>query len=308
MVIVPPPMIVIPAASILARSARVASGGSVRGTCTSVNVMCRTPSALAISSARSNGNSRNEYEATPSVSAVELASPANAFVSDAPTVVQAAAEAAVAKNWRRVRSVIIRLSLACQENHDVLSFANLANSAFDPFSGSTPLERKTQSELNLAHVPRTANLTECRRRIERGTGIHEIDEVEDVGGLESELEHRPALQRNVPENPEINVANSRSINDVAAGVAVGADRRYGKCGDIEPALDQLFGRAVVIELGISDEIGPIVRQPVEVPVASCGDRQWRAALECRDRRHGPVARQDGGDRRGVAQIVGPPHS
>jgi hypothetical protein len=35
MVIVPPPMIVMPAASIFARMARVASGVSVRGTCTS---------------------------------------------------------------------------------------------------------------------------------------------------------------------------------------------------------------------------------------------------------------------------------
>ena len=66
MVMVPPPMIVIPAASIFARSARVASGGSVRGMWTSLNVMCLTPSFLAISSAWSSVNSRIEYEATPS--------------------------------------------------------------------------------------------------------------------------------------------------------------------------------------------------------------------------------------------------
>ena len=49
-VMVPPPMIVMPAASIFARSARVVSGGSVRGRWTSLNVMCVMPSALAMSS------------------------------------------------------------------------------------------------------------------------------------------------------------------------------------------------------------------------------------------------------------------
>ena len=44
----PPPMIVMPAASIFARSARVASGGSVRGTWTSLNVIRVTPSVFAI--------------------------------------------------------------------------------------------------------------------------------------------------------------------------------------------------------------------------------------------------------------------
>ena len=45
-VFVPPPMIVMPAASIFARRARVVSGGSVRGRCTSLNVMCVMPRAL----------------------------------------------------------------------------------------------------------------------------------------------------------------------------------------------------------------------------------------------------------------------
>ena len=57
---VPPPMIVMPAASIFARSARVASGGSVRGMWTSLNVMYWMPSALAISSAWSSVNLRIE--------------------------------------------------------------------------------------------------------------------------------------------------------------------------------------------------------------------------------------------------------
>ncbi len=53
-------MIVMPAASIFARSARVVSGGSVRGMWTSLNVMYWMPSALAISSAWSSVNLRIE--------------------------------------------------------------------------------------------------------------------------------------------------------------------------------------------------------------------------------------------------------
>ena len=58
--IVPPPMIVMPAASIFARSARVVSGGSVRGMWTSLNVMYLTPSVFAMSSAWSSVNLRIE--------------------------------------------------------------------------------------------------------------------------------------------------------------------------------------------------------------------------------------------------------
>src|SRR5436189_4966173 len=59
---------VMPAASMRARRARVVSGGSVRGTWTGLNVMCVTPSVFAMTSARSSGNSRKEYDATPRMS------------------------------------------------------------------------------------------------------------------------------------------------------------------------------------------------------------------------------------------------
>ena len=49
-VMVPPPAMVMPAASIFARRALVTSGGSVRGMWTSLNVMLVTPSVFAMSS------------------------------------------------------------------------------------------------------------------------------------------------------------------------------------------------------------------------------------------------------------------
>ena len=112
MVMVPPPMIVMPAASIFARSARVASGGSVRGMWTSLNVMCVTPSFLAISSAWSSGNSRIEYEATPSFRGPPL--PAAGAADRAPGTRlsrgQAAAAAAVPRKRRREGSLIMEIS------------------------------------------------------------------------------------------------------------------------------------------------------------------------------------------------------
>ena len=76
----PPPMIVMPAASIFARNARVASGGSVRGMWTSLNVMCFTPSVFAMSSAWSSVNSRIEHDARP----VSAGQPAPAAAGAAP--------------------------------------------------------------------------------------------------------------------------------------------------------------------------------------------------------------------------------
>src|SRR5258706_4322902 len=108
-VIVPPPMIVMPAASIFARIARVASGGSVRGTWTSLNVMRVTPSVLAISSVWSSENSRIEYDATPSFN-VAGGLAANAVVAaptKRPDAVQAPVAAAVARNSRREGWIVI---------------------------------------------------------------------------------------------------------------------------------------------------------------------------------------------------------
>ena len=111
-VIVPPPMIVMPAASIFARSARVVSGGSVRGMWTSLNVMCVTPSVLAMSSAWSSVNLRIEYDATPSFSGRRLpaAGPAASALETRLSVVHAAAAAAVPKNARRERLLVMGFS------------------------------------------------------------------------------------------------------------------------------------------------------------------------------------------------------
>ena len=51
--------------------------------------------------------------------------------------------------------------------------------------------------------------SEVGRRVERRAWIHEIDDVEDVGGLEAELKHGPATQREIAEDAEIDVRIAR---------------------------------------------------------------------------------------------------
>ena len=77
--------------------------------------------------------------------------------------------------------------------------------------------------------------------------------------------------------PEVDVAIAGPVDDVAAGVAVGADCRLGERGDVEPALDQLVARAAVIELRVADEIGAIVGEAVEVAVGA----RRRSSAACR---------------------------
>src|SRR5688572_18874941 len=90
-----------PAALIFALRARVVSGGSVRGRCTSLKVMDVTPNFSAIASASSSVNSRMEYEATPSVRRAGTGVVAPASVKP-PSAVQLAAAAAAPKKLRRV--------------------------------------------------------------------------------------------------------------------------------------------------------------------------------------------------------------
>ena len=104
-VMVPPPMIVKPAASVFARAALMASGGSVRARCTSLKLMYLTSHALAISRAFSNGNLRKEYEATPSFNCSGAAA-AGAAPARPVTWGRRLAAATVVKNSRRLMDVL----------------------------------------------------------------------------------------------------------------------------------------------------------------------------------------------------------
>src|SRR5262245_64470746 len=88
------------------------------------------------------------------------------------------------------------------------------------FDAIRPLKREPSAELNLAHVAGAADLAERRRRGQAQTGIVQVDDVEHVGHLDAELEHRSTSQREVAEHPEVDVAVAWTVDDAAARAAV----------------------------------------------------------------------------------------
>jgi hypothetical protein len=90
-------------------------------------------------------------------------------------------------------------------------------------------------------------------------------------GLESELEHRSALQRDVAEQGRGRRCDTRGPSMMLRPECRRCrSRGTAKCRDVEPAFDHLLDRTVVIELRVADEIGAIVGEAVEV-----GDRSRR---------------------------------
>ena len=138
---------------------------------------------------------------------------------------------------------------------------------------SASSEREARAELNPAHVAGGADLSEVGRRVQGRAWVHEIDDVEDVGGLEAELKDGPATERDVAENAEIDVRIARPLDDVPASRAIQPNRGLREGGRIEPLLDQFLARPAAVEFWIADDISTIVREPVEVAVDTRRNRQ-----------------------------------
>src|SRR5262249_23384291 len=62
-------------------------------------------------------------------------------------------------------------------------------------------------------------------------------------------------------------------------------------------------RGVVTDLRIAHQVCTIVRQAVEIAILAGGDRERLAALQCEDRRDGPVAREAARKRSRLLQVV-----
>src|SRR4051812_20719794 len=86
-------------------------------------------------------------------------------------------------------------------------------------------KRQPHAELNPAHVPGSADFAECRRRAQTGTGILQVDDVQDVRRFHSELKGCAAGEVEVAEHTQVHVPITRTINDTAWRAAVGSERR-----------------------------------------------------------------------------------
>src|SRR5439155_15653528 len=172
----------------------------------------------------------------------------------------------------------------------------------------TQLERNAGAQLNLAHVLRAPDLPECRRGREVQPWIAQVHGVEDVRRLETELKHGASLETDIAEEAQVRVAIPGAIDDVAPGVAVRSKRRLGECGDVEPAFDQDITGLTVVDAGVTDQIGAIVRDAVEVAILARGDGEGGPALQDDDRRDRPVARKHTERRRRVLEVVDLPYA
>ena len=82
------------------------------------------------------------------------------------------------------------------------------------------------------------------------------------GGTERWSGHRA----DVAEDAEIDVRIARPLDDVPASRAIQPNRGLREGSRIEPLLDQFLARPAAVEFRIADDIGAIVREPVEVSV------------------------------------------
>ena len=64
----------------------------------------------------------------------------------------------------------------------------------------------------------------------------------------------------------------------------------------------------MIELGIADQVGSIVADPIEIAILSGADRERRTGLHCDDGRERPVAGEPAQRRRRSVEVVDLPHT
>src|SRR5688572_5488868 len=111
------------------------------------------------------------------------------------------------------------------------------------------LEQHLQADLNdsLVVFDDLRNLSELRG-IDIVVRQPEIDAVEDVEGLRTELQADPIIHSRHLQQPEIGIEVSRSAQDVGSRVTECPGRTVCKLGRVEPLPNHLAVRAVVAQL------------------------------------------------------------
>lgn len=99
--------------------------------------------------------------------------------------------------------------------------------------------------------------------------------VEQVEELRAELHRQAFLDRRVFDQREVDVLETRPIQDVASGIAEVAERREGERRRVEPAF-----RRRVVQSGLTNQIRAVIAQKAQVRDACI------AVVELRKQRDG----------------------
>jgi len=172
----------------------------------------------------------------------------------------------------------------------------------DKFEG-IQLEGQTASHLQDALGAGSRRDLAIVARREGSGGVGETYQVEDIGGFAAELEHHSTLELNVAEKSHIDIPEPRSIESVAAYVAVRATGPDTPCHTgpiscegcrIEPCTRYTVGganpAAVRVKFGADtgNQVGAAIAGTVIVLVRARGHGKYPAAMQVGDRRDLPA--------------------
>src|SRR5262249_56610839 len=117
------------------------------------------------------------------------------------------------------------------------------------------------------------------RRTQSAVRISQIHEVKGVRHFRAELKIGPLFNSEIPEDGNVDILRPRSIQNVASGIAVGAQRTRDKCRGVEPLVDNHAAAAVWIELNVTDNVRSIITIAVKIPVRTGSDCKGSSTLQ-----------------------------
>ena len=153
-------------------------------------------------------------------------------------------------------------------------------------------EAQPHTKLHLAHrVGRGDNAKAggCRTRGRNGAArLSKVHVIEGIRGLGPEAQLEALAQTKVAREGQIDSLIARPVQKVAGRIAIGGDAGndfvLGKGGRVEPHRRRWIG-----EVGIADQLRPVVRAAVEVGVnVAVGDGERQATAHLDDWREAPA--------------------
>src|SRR6185312_6771901 len=183
------------------------------------------------------------------------------------------------------------------------------------------LKDDSTADLEATHRAGSGNLAEGTGAAKRGSGIAEVDEVEDVGGFAAELEADALVNAEVAKDGGVHILISGAVERVGANQAIESGGATAGCaaGSCDAAVgagvkplghfrltgamgsEQAFGFA-------GDEVRTVIVIAVDVVIVATGDAERLAAVHGKRRGDGPSVESVLCEAVGVFKVIRLPHA